>query len=43
MAIDPSAACRKALRVWLLRTAVAADHFHPVSLANQTVSEARQN
>lgn len=39
----PPAAFRKALRVWLPRTAVAVDHFHLVSLANQAVTEARQN
>ena len=43
MAIDPSAAFRKALWMWLPRTAVAVDHFHLVSLANQAVTEARQN
>ncbi|MCQ6272317.1 transposase [Pseudarthrobacter sp. R1] len=35
VAIDPSAAFRKALRMWLPRTAVAVDHFHLISLANQ--------
>ncbi|MFE4230369.1 hypothetical protein ACFRJ8_21045 [Arthrobacter sp. NPDC056886] len=29
VAIDPSAAFRKALRMWLSRTAVAVDHFTP--------------
>jgi transposase len=43
VAIDPSAAFRKALRMWLPRTAVAVDHFHLVSLGNQTLTEARQN
>ncbi|WP_311381198.1 transposase [Arthrobacter sp. ISL-85] len=43
VAIDPSAAFRKALRMWLPRTAVAVDHFHLISLANQTMSETRQN
>jgi transposase len=43
VAIDPSAAFRKALRMWLPRTAVAVDHFHLVSLANQAMTEARQN
>jgi transposase len=43
VAIDPSAAFRKALRMWLPRTAVAVDHFHLVSLGNQAVTEARQN
>ncbi|MFH5878527.1 transposase [Arthrobacter sp. NA-172] len=43
VAIDPSAAFRKALRMWLPRTAVAVDHFHLVSLANQAVTETRQD
>jgi transposase len=43
VAIDPSAPFRKALRMWPPRTAVAVDHFHLVSLANQAVTEARQN
>ncbi|MFJ6314437.1 ISL3 family transposase [Pseudarthrobacter oxydans] len=43
VAIDPSAAFRKALRMWLPRTAVAVDHFHLISLANQTMTETRQN
>ncbi|WP_364748855.1 ISL3 family transposase [Arthrobacter sp. LAR12-1-1.1] len=43
VAIDPSAAFRKALRMWLPRTAVAVDHFHLVALANQAMTEARQN
>ena len=43
VAIDPSAAFRKALRMWLPRTAVAVDHFHLISLANQAVTETRQN
>jgi transposase len=43
LAIDPSAAFRKALRMWLPRTAVAVDHFHLVSLANQALTETRQN
>ncbi|MHA7178454.1 ISL3 family transposase [Arthrobacter sp. Sr24] len=42
VAIDPSAAFRKALRMWLPRTAVSVDHFHLVSLANQAVTEVRQ-
>lgn len=41
VATDPSAAFRKALRMWLPRTAVAVDHFHLVSLANQALTEAR--
>ena len=32
VAIDPSAAFRKALRMWLPRTAVSVDHFHLVTL-----------
>jgi hypothetical protein len=43
VAIDPSAALRKALRMWLPRTAVAVDHFHLISLANQAMTETRQN
>lgn len=43
VAIDPSAAFRKASRMWLPRTAVAVDHFHLVSLGNQAVTEASQN
>ena len=42
VAIDPSAAFRKALRMWLPRTADAVDHFHLVSLGNQAMTEARQ-
>jgi transposase len=43
VAIDPSAAFRKALRLWLPRTAVAVDHFHLVPLGNQAMTETRQN
>ncbi|WP_441401059.1 ISL3 family transposase [Arthrobacter sp. 2YAF22_2] len=43
VAIDPSAAFRKALRMWLPRTAVAVDHFHLISLANQAVTETPQS
>jgi len=43
VAIDPSAAFRKALRMWFPRTAVAVDHFHLISLANQAMTETRQN
>lgn len=43
VAIDPSALFRKTLRMWLPRTAVGVDHFQLVSLANQAMSEARQN
>ncbi|MEO5315806.1 transposase [Pseudarthrobacter sp. CC12] len=43
VAIDPTAAFRKALRMWLPRTAVAVDHFHLISLANQVMTETRQN
>jgi hypothetical protein len=42
-AIDPSAAFRKALRMWLPRTAVAVDYFLLISLANQAMTETRQN
>lgn len=35
-AIDPSAAFRKASRMWLSRTAAAVGHFDLISLANQT-------
>lgn len=41
--IDPSAAFRKALRMWLPGTAVAVDHFHLISLANQAMTKTRQN
>lgn len=34
VAIDPSAAFRKAFRMWLPRTAVSVDHFHLISLVN---------
>ena len=43
VAIDPSAAFRKAFRMWLPRTAVAVDHSHLSSLANQEMTETRQN
>ncbi|OOP61013.1 hypothetical protein BMF89_14340 [Arthrobacter sp. SRS-W-1-2016] len=43
VAIDPSAAFRKALRMWLPRTAVAVGHFRLISLANQSVTETPQN
>jgi hypothetical protein len=43
VAIEPSAAFRKALRMWLPRTAVAVDHFHLISLANQAMTGTRQN
>lgn len=43
VAIDQSAAFRKALRMWLPRTAVAVDHFHQIFLANQAMTETRQN
>ncbi|WP_344301246.1 transposase [Sinomonas flava] len=42
VAIDPSGAFRKALRMWLPRTAVSVDAFHLIQLANQAVGEARQ-
>ena len=42
VAIEPLAAFRKALRMWLPRTAVSVDHFHLVPLANQALTEVRQ-
>jgi transposase len=42
VAIDPSAAFRKALRMWLPRTAVSVDAFHLVLLANNMLTEVRQ-
>lgn len=42
VAIDPSAAFRKALAMWLPRTAVSVDHFHLVKLANEMLTEVRQ-
>src|SRR4051812_44584178 len=42
VAIDPSAAFRKALAMWLPRTAVSVDHFHLVQLANNALTEVRQ-
>lgn len=42
-AIDPSAAFRKAPRMWLIRAVVATDHFYLLSQANQALTEARQN
>jgi transposase len=42
VAIDPSAAFRKALRMWLPRTAVSVDAFHLVQLANNALTEVRQ-
>ena len=43
VAIDPTAAFRKALRTWLPRTAAAVDHFRLASLANHAMTETRQN
>ncbi|RDV09351.1 hypothetical protein DXK94_13220 [Arthrobacter sp. RT-1] len=43
VAIESSAAFRKALRRWLSCTAVAVDYFHLISLANQAVTETRQH
>jgi transposase len=41
--IDPSAAFRKALRMWLPRTAVSVDLFHmTMLLANDTFTTVRQ-
>lgn len=42
VAIDPSAAFRKALRMWLPRTAVSVDAFHLVKLGNEMLTEVRQ-
>jgi transposase len=42
VAIDPSAAFRKALRIWLPRTAVSVDAFHLVLLGNDMLTEVRQ-
>ncbi len=42
VAIDPSAAFRKALRMWLPRAAVSVDAFHMVLLGNNMLTEVRQ-
>ncbi|WP_426938646.1 ISL3 family transposase [Pseudarthrobacter sp. S3] len=42
VAIDPSAAFRKALRMWLPRTAVSVDLFHVTMLANDMLTTVRQ-
>lgn len=42
VAIDPSAAFRNALRMWLPRTAVSVDAFHLVKLGNDMLTEVRQ-
>jgi transposase len=42
VAIDPSAVFRKALRMWLPRTAVSVDAFHLVLLGNNMLTEVRQ-
>ncbi|MEQ4567616.1 transposase [Paenarthrobacter sp. CAP02] len=42
VAIDPSAAFRKALRMWLPRTAVSVYAFHLVKLGNDMLAEVRQ-
>jgi transposase len=42
VAIDPSAAFRKALPMWLPRTAVSVDAFHLVKLGNDMLTEVRQ-
>lgn len=42
VAIDPSAAFRKALRMWLPRTAVSVDTFHLAKLGNDMLTEVRQ-
>jgi hypothetical protein len=42
MAIAPSAIFRKALRMWLPRTAVSVDASHMVLLGNNMLTEVRQ-
>jgi transposase len=42
VAIDPSAAFRKALRMWLPRTAVSVHAFHLVQLGNDMLTEVQQ-
>ena len=42
VAIDPSAAFRKALRTWLPRAAVSVDKLHLVKLGNDMVTTVRQ-
>ena len=42
VAIDPSAAFGKALRMWLPPTAVSVDTFHLVKLSNDMLTEVRQ-
>ncbi|WP_306635293.1 transposase [Pseudarthrobacter siccitolerans] len=42
VAIDPSAAFRKALRTWLPRTAVSVDLFHMTMLASDMLTTVRQ-
>ena len=42
VAIAPSAASRKALRMWLPRTAVSVDTFDLVLLGNNMLTEVRQ-
>lgn len=42
VAIDPSAAFRKALRMWLPRTAVSVDLFHVTMLAHDMLTTVRQ-
>ena len=42
VAIDPSAAFRKALRMWLPPAAVSVDAFHLVLLGNNLLTEARR-
>jgi transposase len=41
VAIDPSAAFGKALRMWLPRTAVLVDLFHVTTLANDMLTTVR--
>ncbi|WP_079553460.1 transposase [Arthrobacter sp. 49Tsu3.1M3] len=43
VAIEPSAAFRTALGMWLPRTCVPVDHFHLVSMANLAVTETGQD
>ena len=42
VAIDPSDAFHKALRIWLLRIPVSVDAFHMVKLGNDMLTELRQ-
>lgn len=42
VAIDPSDAFRKAIRLRVPRSTVSIDHFHVAALANQALSKDRQ-